>query len=1352
MAISAKFVADFSDLSAKVRQAEKDLTVLSTGAVKVGTSFNRMITSFSGEKIVAEANRTIAVVEALGGSSKLTAAELQKVGAIASEAAEKLRAMGQAVPLGLQQIADEAANAAKQTDSLTQSFSATVAAFSLGQVIGDVIVGITKTVLDLAAALPQIALKGAAVDDVATNFDHLAHQAGTTAEALTGALRTGTHSTISDFNLMQVASRDLAAGMNLTDEQFGLLAKGAFALAQATGTDVKQALDTMNDAMLTGRTRALALLTGKIDTAAAEEKYAKSLGVTKDALTEAGKLEAGRAAILDAVSAATTRLGDQTDGLDERVAQAEASWSNFTDNLGRGIATSGVLMDALTGVKTILEQAFGGTQETLIQHIVAAVEDVVIVLAKMLPIATNVAGGIGQAFHATAIVFDTLENGLLHVDSAALRVQLAMVKMQAITDPFGPWKQAASDIERQIGEVQAGIADNQKAIQDHEKAEAAWAATTATTADQFDALIRQLQATRTSATEFVGPINQVQASQAALTQTTKEAEAAQRAYQKALDDYNAHGRTAQATVEALNQDMVEGIRYDLQRGISAETLTQVYKTQKANIEAIITVDKEEQAALKDTISNIEDFRRTGEQGAAAVVAGLKGMPFVLRDISVQMGDVQLAADKMFTGIGPTMRDGSIEAKRHIQEIEDAVVTLGDHLKQTFEAIPGILQAAFEGGGDLGGALKSIAVKLGTDFGRALSENINAAMSKVGTVLTGTTTALGGATGAAAGLGAAMSGASAKAAAASAALAGVSVAAGALAGGAAIGGAVALGAATAGIGIAAVGAYYGLKALFSSTEKEINPLRQAFVDAAGGLDALNQHAHTVGLTLDKLLNAKNAQQYNAAIQELNDAFQKFDQNSKDANDSLKGLIDVIAKTGDKIPDSLQKGIQSLIDMKLVSGDVGAALAGLMGNQETDFKKMQDLADKYGISLEALGQSFQAARLHDAATTIINDFDTLTRNGADVDGVLAGMKDEISKLVNDSIKFGVDIPENMKPWIEQLIKTGQLLDDNGNAVTDISQLKFSAPIVSEFDKIVQKLQELIDKITGTSTSSLTGSILTVPRMSRTMADSVHGDTERMINDFSQVEDAVDHVTYGRSPSGITGAILKARELADMSKDMRVKIVDQFKMVEDSVDSVSAGLDELLRKMASVPGVTLGPTESEGPFAGYPTAPTLIPEAEAVARIQEVAMHYGGRRLTDAEIRAIGQRYGYNGSGYVNKDRLESFLQDLVRQYLEGQFTGFAAGGIVYAARGKLLPFPARGTDTVPAMLTPGERVLSVKETQAYNAGLAAGGAGLTDGRLTALHQEVAGLRRDLAQRDREAPRDLARSLRDVLQKAI
>ncbi len=97
---------------------------------------------------------------------------------------------------------------------------------------------------------------------------------------------------------MKLANQDLAAGMSLTDKQFGTLAKGAFALAQATGTDVKTGLETMNDAMLTGRTRALSLLTGKIDLIKAEEDYAKSLGSTTEHLTAEGKLEAAREAIL----------------------------------------------------------------------------------------------------------------------------------------------------------------------------------------------------------------------------------------------------------------------------------------------------------------------------------------------------------------------------------------------------------------------------------------------------------------------------------------------------------------------------------------------------------------------------------------------------------------------------------------------------------------------------------------------------------------------------------------------------------------------------------------------------------------------------------------------------------------------------------------------------------------------------------------------------------------------------------------------------------------------------------------------------------------------------------------------
>ena len=59
--------------------------------------------------------------------------------------------------------------------------------------------------------------------------------------------------------------------------------------------------------------------------------------------------------------------------------------------------------------------------------------------------------------------------------------------------------------------------------------------------------------------------------------------------------------------------------------------------------------------------------------------------------------------------------------------------------------------------------------------------------------------------------------------------------------------------------------------------------------------------------------------------------------------------------------------------------------------------------------------------------------------------------------------------------------------------------------------------------------------------------------------------------------------------------------------------------------------------------------------------------------------------------------------------------AMGGLVtstgiqyFGSGGHVLPFRARGTDTVPAMLTPGERVLNLRETKAYNAGAARGGS--------------------------------------------
>jgi hypothetical protein len=48
---------------------------------------------------------------------------------------------------------------------------------------------------------------------------------------------------------------------------------------------------------------------------------------------------------------------------------------------------------------------------------------------------------------------------------------------------------------------------------------------------------------------------------------------------------------------------------------------------------------------------------------------------------------------------------------------------------------------------------------------------------------------------------------------------------------------------------------------------------------------------------------------------------------------------------------------------------------------------------------------------------------------------------------------------------------------------------------------------------------------------------------------------------------------------------------------------------------------------------------------------------------------------------------------------QAAGMRTGGVVYAAKGQLIPFTPRGTDTVPAMLTPGEFVINRSATQKH-----------------------------------------------------
>ena len=82
----------------------------------------------------------------------------------------------------------------------------------------------------------------------------------------------------------------------------------------------------------------------------------------------------------------------------------------------------------------------------------------------------------------------------------------------------------------------------------------------------------------------------------------------------------------------------------------------------------------------------------------------------------------------------------------------------------------------------------------------------------------------------------------------------------------------------------------------------------------------------------------------------------------------------------------------------------------------------------------------------------------------------MGTSINTLINDAIKYGSTLPTALKPLAEQLAKTGQLTDDAGGKLDDLSGLKFD----DAGDPLAKGMSTLTDAINhlGTILSGLPG----------------------------------------------------------------------------------------------------------------------------------------------------------------------------------------------------------------------------------------------------------------------------------------
>lgn len=387
------------------------------------------------------------------------------------------------------------------------------------------------------------------------------------------------------------------------------------------------------------------------------------------------------------------------------------------------------------------------------------------------------------------------------------------------------------------------------------------------------------------------------------------------------------------TLATINGQTVEAVKYYLALGASASDLANVYGLTDLQIKAVQT--------------SMELARREMELSSKVVVGW-----------SASLGTVGKQIDAYLPSIGRELGKIPTVVSKALPEVSNTFGKFKDLAKSSVGGLNDIFQKAFEGGGGIGGAVKSMATQM--------TSGLLSMIPAVGPILSQ--------------------------------FSGAIVA-----------------------GISKIGS------LFSNAGKKTNDLRDAFVSANGGLAALNEKAAQSGVTLDELLKAERPEDFQKAVQNLEAAF--------------KASID-------KMQADLE-GLQS-------------KLSDLEGQMTPTWQEMEQAAKDFGVSVDALGPAFQQLKSNARATEIVDAFETMKRGGADVGGVLVGMQDELQKFVDDSIKFGTTVPENMRPLLDELVKSGRLTDDQGNKLKDLSGIKFGEPVQDKFSKIADEITKVTDAI--------------------------------------------------------------------------------------------------------------------------------------------------------------------------------------------------------------------------------------------------------------------------------------------------
>jgi hypothetical protein len=321
---------------------------------------------------------------------------------------------------------------------------------------------------------------------------------------------------------------------------------------------------------------------------------------------------ADREAMLKAIGSATERLGEQTDGLDEKIAQAATVWANFKEELGKTVATSPVVIAGFDGIRDALQEAFGGSQEEAVRKIAHAIDDAAIEVLQFAEYAVDAAGIVGVEWNAAKVVYKDIAQ-IIDGDILAFKLaSSAVAEFMAMLHIPG----AADDVKRIDTELQAleqRMMERAESLKKDKQAEEDWAIATGKVKDKIEE-IRQKMLDAQKATEgnteataenakTHGDAGQAtdehNKAEEHLGATLRLSKSELQAYNQAWRELQTVGESYKDTLASLTPEQITTIRYYLDAGVAVDKLAAAFPNlEKAQIDAVATMKKASEEQIK----------------------------------------------------------------------------------------------------------------------------------------------------------------------------------------------------------------------------------------------------------------------------------------------------------------------------------------------------------------------------------------------------------------------------------------------------------------------------------------------------------------------------------------------------------------------------------------------------------------------------------------------------------------------------------------------------------------------------------------------------------------------------------